>query len=320
MPDNNRRNKLFNRNDHPGACRNSAGLMAMVEQTPDPFHFLAGLPKQELPLPENIVMFHRHPDKLKHALMSHAAQHVLIINHQGSGEIILNERRLRLAPGQAMLIFAGQTHSYANLQPPLTWLFITFKIASSDFLAMLRDAVAKLSPMAWHYIHQLVADYNSPVRAMPSVASRIIFNLSLLLMELADSSPRRIASKIALEQVAYNRIRKIQQYVLAHIREPVHIADLAREVNMSASGLRFFARKTMRHGLGRYIRQTRIACACDLMNATDLALAQIGEQCGFGSIYSFSRAFKQVMRVAPSRYRARLKKSSRPTRRRPAGG
>ncbi len=320
MSDNNRSNQLFNRNDHPASWRNSAGLMAMVEQIPDPAYYLAGLPKPELPLPENIVLFRRHPDKLKHAPMSHAAQHVLIINLRGPGDIILNERRLRLVPGAAALVFAGQSHSYANLQPPLTWLFISFKIAAPDCFATLRDSTAKLSPMAWHYIHQLVADYNSSVRAMPIVASRIVFNLSLLLMELAESSPRRIASKIILEQVAQNRIRKIQQYVLAHIREPVHIADLARQVNMSASGLRFFARKTMRHGLGHYIRHTRLACACELMNATDLTLTQIGEQCGFGSIYAFSRAFKQQLRVAPSRYRARLKKSSRQTRRRTADG
>lgn len=89
---------------------------------------------------------------------------------------------------------------------------------------------------------------------------------------------------------------------------------------MSASGLRFFARKTMRHGLGHYIRHMRIACACEMMNATDLTLTQIGEQCGFGSIYSSSRAFKQQLRVAPSRYRARLKKSSRQTSHRPANG
>ncbi len=112
---------------------------------------------------------------------------------------------------------------------------------------------------------------------MPSVASRIIFNLSLLLMELADSGPGALPAR-SPGTVAYNRIRKIQQYVLAHDSRTGHIADLAQEVNMSASGLRFFARaKTMRHWTGRYIRQTRIACACDLMNATDLALARKSE-------------------------------------------
>ncbi len=317
MASNNRINKLFNRNDHQKWWRTSRRLLDLVESIPDPAYYLAGLPRPELHLPENIVIFHRHPDKLRHLPLSHNAQYVLIINHQGPGAIILNERRLRFRPGQAALIFPGQVHHYPNLKPPLTWLFISFKIHAPEALAVLQDAVTDLPPAAWNYVGQIVADYNRAGRAAPLVASRITFNLWLLLMELSNANPKHIAGKLLLEESARARALKLEQYVLAHIREPLHIPDLARQVNMSASGLRFFARKIMHRRLGRYIRHTRIACACELMNGTELTLTQIAERCGFGSLYAFSRAFKQVIGAAPSSYRARLKKSSRTARRRP---
>ena len=43
---------------------------------------------------------------------------------------------------------------------------------------------------------------------------------------------------------------------------------------------------------GHHLRELRITKACSLLHGTALSITQIAEQCGFESVYSFSRTFK----------------------------
>ena len=65
-------------------------------------------------------------------------------------------------------------------------------------------------------------------------------------------------------------------------------------------------------GLGAYVRRMRLHRARNLMLSTPQCLREIAEQCGYTSIYDFSRAFHREMGESPSRYREtrRMKKSA----------
>lgn len=55
--------------------------------------------------------------------------------------------------------------------------------------------------------------------------------------------------------------------------------------------------------LHKYIRTYRIYAAVDLLQSTDLPVAEIADRVGFGDVQQFSKAFKQVLGVPPSSYR-----------------
>jgi AraC-like DNA-binding protein len=89
-------------------------------------------------------------------------------------------------------------------------------------------------------------------------------------------------------------------------RRPEHpwtVDELAAHVALSRSA---FSARFSRH-LGeppkRYITRTRLAYAATLLNDSDASLAEIALRVGYGSEFSFGKAFKRALGVAPGTYR-----------------
>jgi transcriptional regulator GlxA family with amidase domain len=55
--------------------------------------------------------------------------------------------------------------------------------------------------------------------------------------------------------------------------------------------------------LGRYMRESRLSEAAQLLQSSGLNVSDIGERCGFESLYAFSRAFRKAYGIPPRTYR-----------------
>jgi transcriptional regulator GlxA family with amidase domain len=91
---------------------------------------------------------------------------------------------------------------------------------------------------------------------------------------------------------------------LAHrSREPLGVKELARTLGISPSHLRARFRASCGVSLGRHLRRLRLERACGLLRLGPARVSEVAEQCGFTSIYSFSRAFRTAYGVSPLAYR-----------------
>lgn len=100
------------------------------------------------------------------------------------------------------------------------------------------------------------------------------------------------------------RIEKAVEYVKQHYGNPdLKIRDLADAVKMSEKQFRriFFAiyHKTPYV----FLQEFRIHNAEILLLNTSKSISDIGLQCGFSDIYSFSHSFKKYNEVSPTEYR-----------------
>jgi AraC-like DNA-binding protein len=101
-------------------------------------------------------------------------------------------------------------------------------------------------------------------------------------------------------------VRKIEQsiaYMLRHLYEPLQVATLAAQANISAS--HFFALFKRRIGcapIDCFIR-LRMQHACHLLDETMLSVKEVAATLGYDDPFYFSRIFKSVNHVAPSEYR-----------------
>jgi transcriptional regulator GlxA family with amidase domain len=101
-------------------------------------------------------------------------------------------------------------------------------------------------------------------------------------------------------------VRKIEQsitYMLRHLDEPLQVATLAARANVSPS--HFFALFKRQIGCAPidYFIRLRMQHACRLLGETSLSVKEVAAILGYDDPFYFSRLFKTVNNVSPSRYR-----------------
>jgi AraC-like DNA-binding protein len=84
---------------------------------------------------------------------------------------------------------------------------------------------------------------------------------------------------------------------------PPSLKELARALAISPSHLRARFRASCGVSLGRHLRRLRLEQACGLLRLGPQRVSEIAEQCGFSSIYSFSRAFRHAYGISPLAFR-----------------
>ena len=95
----------------------------------------------------------------------------------------------------------------------------------------------------------------------------------------------------------------VLQYIDRHLGEPLTLEMLARRMGL---GTEHFCRSFSRDfhlSPMRYVMRKRIQLAQHLLCQTDWKHLRIGEHCGFGDQYHFSKTFKRVSGMTPSDYR-----------------
>lgn len=102
---------------------------------------------------------------------------------------------------------------------------------------------------------------------------------------------------------------EILSYLEAHYTEPVSLTVLSETFFISEYYLcRLFKEYTGRTILS-FLTELRIQHARKLLLDTDLSVAQIARQSGFGSVSAFTAAFRRSMSCSPRDYRRRTRTS-----------
>ena len=93
-------------------------------------------------------------------------------------------------------------------------------------------------------------------------------------------------------------------YIQMHFKESeLFIGSIAKAVNVSESQFRRCFQKLMHQTPVDYIRALRIGRAKDMLRYSCLPVTEIAYNCGFSSLYYFSRSFKNETGYTPHEYR-----------------
>jgi len=99
-------------------------------------------------------------------------------------------------------------------------------------------------------------------------------------------------------------------FMTQNLNRPLQVAELAAQANVSSSY--FFALFKRRAGSGpmKYFTRLRMRRACQMLKGTSLTIKIIAFDLGYHDSLYFSRVFKSVNRISPSKYRAKQWKMS----------
>lgn len=88
-----------------------------------------------------------------------------------------------------------------------------------------------------------------------------------------------------------------------HYREKLTPGQIAEAAGLSEHAAQSLFQEHLHCSLRDHIRSRRVRAACALLRRTDLPMAQIAAECGFGSASGFSLSFREVMGCTPQEYR-----------------
>lgn len=281
-----------------------ASLEILLTRLPRPTHPLFGRRPGPLVLPDNIVCFQRRSSaELNRPMQGRALHHrfVLILALQGSASVCVDDQVIRLGAGEGLLVFPFQFHHYLEKgERNLRWIFITFDLAEDTALQALRYRPFALDREARTLATELIRAYLQEERLseLPSLL------LALLLARLRRQQPIRRRKPGARSDPGL--IPRVNQFAHHH-NHTAGLKEIARELGISQSHLRARFRASCGVSIGRHLRQLRLDRAGGLLRLTPLRVTEIAEQCGFNSIYSFTRAFGAGFGQSPTAYRQKMR-------------
>jgi two-component system response regulator YesN len=99
------------------------------------------------------------------------------------------------------------------------------------------------------------------------------------------------------------RINKILDYISSHYAESLDLAGLAKVFNFNYYYLSAYFSQHMVEGFSGYLNRIRIDQACRLLEEEDYTIAQISNMVGYSEQSYFSRVFKKMTGMTPSKWR-----------------
>lgn len=275
-------------------------LTKLVARLPQPLHQLLGRPAGNVTLPDNIVCFQRQSAAdLNKPRRGRALHHrfVLICALRTAVTVCVDDQSILLRAGHGLLVFPFQFHHYTGAQrEKLSWLFVTFELTEAEGLAALRYRPFELTPPLQALAAELVESYETERAAdMPVL---LLALLLARLRRLRPAGPVRVESKSPVPGLL-TRVNHLAQRSGEH----PNLKEIARALGISPSHLRARFRASCGVSIGRHLRRLRLEQACGLLRLGPQRVSEIAEQCGFTSIYSFSRAFRQAYGIPPLAFR-----------------
>ncbi|MFB7330618.1 GlxA family transcriptional regulator [Streptomyces adustus] len=101
-------------------------------------------------------------------------------------------------------------------------------------------------------------------------------------------------------------IRAAQEWIMHNLDHRLPVAEIALRANMSPRNFSRVFRREVGATPGQYVERKRIARARELLETTDLAIAQIARRCGFAAPETFFRSFGRALGLTPRQYRNRF--------------
>ncbi|MGV2685961.1 helix-turn-helix domain-containing protein, partial [Clostridium perfringens] len=99
------------------------------------------------------------------------------------------------------------------------------------------------------------------------------------------------------------QVQSLAALVEHRYNEPVSLGELADELGLSVSRVSRAFLETTGYRFSEYVSLLRIQAAKRELAGTDKVVADIAFECGFQSLPTFYRVFKETVGMSPNRYR-----------------
>jgi AraC-like DNA-binding protein len=233
-------------------------------------------------------------------------QTIVIVCADGAGWCRLPSGTHHVSAGQGLVIPSGVAHSYgASADRP--WTIWWLHLAGADVAELIDAArVHPGDPVV------RVGDVYRAVSLIDDALSRMEHDDSVRSRQAAAGSAWHLLALLAADQ-AYapsgrnDALRQAQRYLSEHVGSRTSVAELAALARLSPSHFAALFRRATGVGVLQYQTRLRMSRARELLDTTDMAIAEIARALGYQDPFYFSRRFRAVHGMTAGEYRAQHK-------------
>lgn len=218
---------------------------------------------------------------------------------EGEGVMTLNGKDIYFSPNTVFFISPDDFHSY-TLSDDATVLNVSFceemllrKNPANRILSK-KTSVLEISQKSTKIIEDIC-------RNLIELNGDNIKSETHLLYALFDMLPTFYELK---SSDSYTD--KAISYIDIHFKENLTAQDVAKYCNINTDYLNNLFKKDLDKTVTQYIREKRITYADTLLRITNLSVSEIAFGCGFQSIQTFNRLYKEYYNQTPSRNKKAL--------------
>jgi AraC-like DNA-binding protein len=290
----------------PSHMSDTVNLIDLARNLGQPEDYFSGLDWTGEILPREIVSFcrvaqdHRTSGwegiSAKAGRYDQHSRYVFLIALKGDGSMGVETKTRPIHEGEAHLLFPHQIHYYVDLPDDFTWLYITFELEgpARQILELWRNGGRRLDEKAKKLLVKFLSEYNDGDGLGASMALGKVFEA----METAKPAQNEVEPDADL-------VAQIKKHVMENLEGDLAMPALSKAIGVSESYLRAVFRDGAGVSLGNFVRSVRLVRATYLLEQGELDLGAIAERTGFGSLTSFTRAFRRMYDMTPSSYRKR---------------
>lgn len=251
-------------------------------------------------MPQDILVW-KSARNLKVTRTSIHQRMILKLILSGSCTMLVDGLRIRMNTGDMLCLFPYQFHT-THLECPrkdYSFLAITFIEQNRNYSSFLSLKNRLLKPDEYDAanLEKLIVNYHGKDKIHPE---QCIFPL----LEILLNQRRKIMNPIAEKKEKADLFDRICDYVRGHFTENISLKTLAAEFQIAPETIRRqFLQADAGITPGRLIHRLRVQMAAELLQHTPEEIGFIAKKCGYSSLFSFSRAFRNIMGKSPRDYR-----------------
>lgn len=230
--------------------------------------------------------------------------YLFFIVHSGSGMLSYDGISYPISPGDCVFIDCKKPYYHETSEDlwNLSWVHFNGPTAANIYQKYReRGGLPAFHPQnvqsytaAFHALYE-IAFGNSFTRDM-EINEKIARILTLLMEDSWHPDQNRNDTK-------KTNLLAIKHYLDAHFSEKIALDDLAERFYINKYYLTRIFKEQFGSSISSYLLSVRITHAKQELRFTDNSAEQIGNECGIGDLYYFSRVFKKVEGCTISEYR-----------------
>jgi len=237
---------------------------------------------------------------------------------KGTVHIGINNEVYILNEGDILLINGGTVHYFLHSKQPNKEIIIQCGLslldAYSDIISenrfvnplIKRSADNELSRCVHGQIEKqillLAEEYNQKQVGYHMAVKARLYDLMVLLLRYVPMERYSLEEK-SKQLMQLEVLKRVFKYVEENYKSEITLDDVSEVANYNVYYFTRFFKNATGMTFGHYLRDFRVRKAEALLKESDDSITDVAFQCGFNSIKTFNRIFKQIRGCSPTEYK-----------------